>query len=545
MTAEHNGLRSRRTWQISALMELMVRWETWFRMTGHHHRTASGLVAVRVPIRTDRSNGVTTNRREWTCRQRLWFVMAWMTTSASMGWAQGGPAPVVVARVQEQSVAAGQTFVATVYPAKRSAVGSAVDGRVVEYPINEGDRVTKGQALCQLLTETIQLQIAAAEADLRLREEELRELQNGSRPEEIAQAKAQMEALAAVKDFTEARHVRAEQLREQGRTITQEQVEETLSKSLEAARTLQAAEQNYQLLVQGPREEKIRQAEAKVQGQRELVEQLKDQRKKHTMIAPFDGYIVREGTEVGEWVTRGHVVAEVVLLDEVEILAYVLDSQIDYVQRGMSVRVEVPALKQPLFVGEVIHVAPEADLKSRTFPVKIRVSNVVTKDGPSLKVGMLARVTLPVGPPHVATLVPKDAIVFGGPKPMAYVVREAPPAAAGAGSRAEAAGAKPGAPSKGAEPAAGPMLLAMPVPVELGVALGAWIEVKSDLQPGDRVVTLGNERLRPGLPIIILEEAKGMPEAVAPSGTLPSPAAPSPAKTTSPTKDSADGSRPE
>ena len=35
-------------------------------------------------------------------------------------------------------------------------------------------------------------------------------------------------------------------------------------------------------------------------------------------------------------------------------------------------------------------------------------------------------------------------------------------------------------------------------PVTTGVGAGAWVEIQSDLKPGAKVITRGNERLRPG-----------------------------------------------
>ncbi len=422
-----------------------------------------------------------------------------LSVSGRPGWAQGPnmpPPPVVVARVVKKEVASGQTYVGTVMPSKRSAVGSAVDGRVTSFPVNVGDRVKKGDPLCQLLTETINLQIGAAQAELRLREAELAELKNGSRPEEIAQVAARMHAAEAASDFAGGRLVRATQLAKMGQTITQEQLEEYQSASTTAARMLHAVEQEHQLVVKGPRPEKIAQSQAKLEGQRELVEQLQDQLKKHTMMAPFDGYVIHEGTEQGEWVTRGQVVATVVALDEIEIEAHVLDSQVDPIRVGMTVRVEVPALKQPLFVGKVTHISPQGDLKSRTFPVLVQVKNAIREDGPTLKAGMVARVILPVGEPHEAIVVPKDSIVFGGPAPMVFVVGPLPAPAGGAAGM-----------SKSAAPA-GPVPEGVrPVRVELGIADGNSIEVVGELAEGDRVVTLGNERLRPGQPVRVMREA--------------------------------------
>ncbi len=425
------------------------------------------------------------------------FMLAIGAVSSNVAWGQpGGPSPVVAAKVVEREVATAQTYVGSVLPAKRSSVGSAVDGRVTDFPVNIGERVTKGQPLCRLLTETISLQISAAEAELRLRQEELNELQNGSRPEEIAQAKARLDAAKAAQKFAEGRHLRAMQLVKQGQTITQEQLEEYHSAAVSAERTMHAAEQEHRLLVQGPRKERIAQAQAKHDNQQELVRQLQDQLKKHTMIAPFDGYVVMEGTEVGEWVSRSQVVAEIVHLDTIEIEAHVLDAHIDSVRTGMPVRVEIQALRQsPLFVGEIAQISPQADLKSRTFPVRIRVPNVIRADGPTLKAGMIARVALPIGAPRSATLIPKDAIVFGGPSPMVYVVAPAP-------------AVPPGAPAAGGAPkpaAAVDAEIVRPVPVELGIADGNDVEVRGNIAAGDRVIVLGNERLRPMQPVKVVK----------------------------------------
>jgi hypothetical protein len=46
------------------------------------------------------------------------------------------------------------------------------------------------------------------------------------------------------------------------------------------------------------------------------------------------------------------------------------------------------------------------------------------------------------------------------------------------------------------------------VPVERGRTLGDLVEVKGQVPPGARVVVRGNERLRPGQPVQIIEKKK-------------------------------------
>jgi len=422
-----------------------------------------------------------TNMRStaWICGATA--VLAVAVQPAAAQPPAGGPsrpaAIVVVSPVVRQEVASGQAFVGTVMPSKKAIVGSAVDGRVIEFPLDEGDRVAKGQTLAQLLTDTIRLEIAAAEAELELRRQALAELENGTRPEEIEQAKARMDSAEARWKYFGARRVRWEKLYNTNRAVSEEEREEAVSSGIEAEQAYLEAKAAYELAVAGPRKEQIAQARAQVAVQQATVDQLKDQLSKHTVKSPFDGYVTAERTEVGQWVKTGDPVAEVAALDEVEVLAYVVEQHVPYIDIGATVRLEVPAVRDEVFTGQVAAIVPQADLQARTFPVKVRVPNQSTPEGPRLRAGMYARVTLPTGGKQQATLVSKDAIVLGGQQPLVYVV----------------------------DSADGQQGTASPVPVQLGVADGSLIQVTGPLEPGQLVVVQGNERLlpMPGQPVAI------------------------------------------
>ncbi len=425
-----------------------------------------------------------------------WAIAAWITTAAECS-AQGPPSAslVVVSPVVEREIMVGQTFVATVMPSKKATIGSAVDGRVIEFPLNEGDRVAKDQPLAQLLTDTIKLEIQAAEAELELRRQALAELENGTRPEELDQARARMASAEARQKYMKARWDRWQKLYDTNRAISEEELDEAVSSGIAAEQAYLEAKAAYDLAVIGPRKEQIAQARAQVGMQEATAERLKDQLTKHTIISRFDGYVTAEYTEVGQWVKQGDPVADVVALDEVEVVAYVVEQHVPHVRVGTQVAVEVPAIPGQRFSGMVAEIVPQADVQARTFPVKVRVVNQFTDNVPLLKAGMYARVSLPTGDQHLATLVPKDSLVLGGQKPIVYVV----------------AGAHAG----------GDAGQATPVPVEIGVAEGDMIQVFGALQAGQLVVVQGNERLRPGQEVSIqrLIPALAADDATAPAVT--------------------------
>jgi multidrug efflux pump subunit AcrA (membrane-fusion protein) len=153
------------------------------------------------------------------------------------------------------------------------------------------------------------------------------------------------------------------------------------------------------------------------------------------------------------------------------------------VRVGDSVRVHVNAVADRLFEGKIAAVVPAANLKARTFPVRIRVPNLLVNDSPVLKSGMLCSATLQVGEKRDAILAPKDSLVLGATGSGLFIV-----------DRDEAD--KPEATVKF-------------VPVRLGVVVDGKVQVVGPLKPTDYVVTLGNERLQPNSPVRIGTVGKG------------------------------------
>lgn len=409
----------------------------------------------------------------------IWFV-AW-THPTSLALAQRGPAMVEILSIAEREVVMTQSTLGSVMPTRRAVIGSAVDGRVVDFLVRVGDRVEKDQPLASLLTSTIALELDAAEAELELRNQELAELQNGSRPDEIVQTAARLEACRVAVEYLERDTQRLSKLSANS-AISASEIENSNSRWLESKQRLIEAQAAYQLAKDGPRVEKIKQAEARVAMQEAVAERLRDQINKHTMYSRFAGYVTVEHTEVGQWLPRGAPVAEIIALDEVDVLAKVVEAHIPFIHVGDSASVEVPALGGRILNGVVAAIVPEADERSRTFPVKIRLKNEFNAAGePLLKAGMLARAALPTGAKQTVLMVPKDALVLGGPTTMIWTVD---------GPSATPAQTAPGMIEANATA----------IPVQTGVEQGDWIEVRGQVPVGTQVVVRGNERIPPSRP---------------------------------------------
>ena len=375
-------------------------------------------------------------------------------------------------------MATGQSFVGTVYPARVSDVGSAVDGRLVKLCVLEGEHVEARQPIAELLRGLLEIERVGAVAELDRQRQLLAELTAGTRPEEIDQARAAAEGFEARLEYARSRFERLKRLAERG-TSTTDELHDAQAELRQIEAQLRGSRAALALAIAGPRKEPLAQAAAAAAVQEAQVQRIDDQLAKHTIRSPFDGWVIERFAEEGQWVARGGLVARIAELDKVEIEVQVPESSIASLARGVDVRLELDAAPHQTWIGHVERVVPQADLLSRSFPVKVSLENRIVDGQPTLRGGMLARAWLPVGRTGLATVVPKDALVLGGNGALVYVI--------------DAAGATPaGAATTGT---------VRPVQVSLGATIEGSVEVRGGLEPGQLVVIRGNERLRPGMAV--------------------------------------------
>lgn len=386
-----------------------------------------------------------------------------------------GPASVEVAQVVSSEVQRGQRIVGTVQPLRISTIGSALEGRLQSLLVNDGQRVQQGDVVAELRPVTLQLQLAAAQAELRLFASQLQELENGSIPEEIEEAEANMLAINAQMKNADRQWKRLQSL-STSRAASASELEDAKEQAESTRYALQASRAMLKRIKDGPRPELIAQAKARVDLQSERVKQLEDQIDKLAIKAPFDGFIAAELTEVGAWIQQGDPIVQIVQLDKIEIMVPVTAENVVNLRRGDRIRVEFPELPAELLVGTIDRIVPVADPQARTYPVYVRMDNQITDDRPMLMAGMLARVDLPSGDRESSLLVPKDALVLNGADRSVFVVD----ANINGGEGSSAVGK------------------VRKVNVGLGVAVDEMIQVRGDINEGDLVVVMGNERLVDG-----------------------------------------------
>ncbi len=179
--------------------------------------------------------------------------------------------------------------------------------------------------------------------------------------------------------------------------------------------------------------------------------------------SPISGIVVSKKFEVGEMVTPGKEVANVVDLSSVKVKLSVSEDDITKLQRDQPVRLKVDSTPGHEFRGVVYSVGAKAEAPmGHTYPVEVLVKN--TEDF-LLKAGMFARVDITTSLVNDALTISKESLVNEDSEPAVFVARDS---------------------------------VAHLQQVGLGIRSGGDVQITSGLQKGDLVVSFGQKQLKDG-----------------------------------------------
>lgn len=277
-------------------------------------------------------------------------------------------------------------------------------GRIADVLVDEGAKVTKDEVLARLDTSRLDAQIAEAEAQAAAQEAVVKKLHNGSRPEEIEQARANVAAAAANAHNAKLTYDRLTALSATsggGPAVTQSQIDAAKAAFDAAAAQQNGAEQALALANAGARAEDVAQAEAQLAAAGAQVDLLHQQKNDAALRAPIDAVVRSRLLEPGEIATAQRPVFSLAVVDPKWVRAYVSESDLVRVRTGMTATVEVDGGHQRTFTGHVGFISPVAEFTPRTIQTEeLRTSLVyevrVLVDDPDdvLRLGMPATVRL-------------------------------------------------------------------------------------------------------------------------------------------------------
>jgi len=240
--------------------------------------------------------------------------------------------------------------------------------RVAEVVALEGDHVKKGQTLARLDTSRLEAQRAKAQADVAAQQQAVTRLHHGNRPEEIAQARANLAAASADAQNARAQYERLTTLAQSssGRAVSRQDMDAAQAALAVADARLDLNRKALVLEVIGPRAEDIAQAEAQLRADEAQLALVEQQFKDAELRAPVDSVVRSRIVEPGEISSPQKTAFTLAILDPKWVRAYVSEPDLGAVREGMRAAVTVDAFKGRDFPAWVGFISPTAEFTPKT-----------------------------------------------------------------------------------------------------------------------------------------------------------------------------------
>lgn len=208
-----------------------------------------------------------------------------------------------------------------------------------------------------------------------------------------------------------------------------------------------------------------------------------------TVRAPMSGAVTARMAEVGEVVVPNQALIEIARVDALEATIRVPERALADVRVGQVVEIAIRALDEALVSGRVDRIHPTVDPQTGTVAVRIRLDDIQTDAGVTLRPGMFVTARIVTDVREGVAAVPRRALVYEGDATRVFVVREEDPPD-GSGEAAEGSAEGSGD--------AGPWLVARRVTLTTGYDDADRIEAVEGVEVGDRVVIAGQAGLDDG-----------------------------------------------
>jgi len=246
-------------------------------------------------------------------------------------------------------------------------LGFKVGGRISEMIVDEGDRVESGKTIASLDKSYFADEVRLAQARVATQAAILARLENGTRPEEIAQARAAVADREAALALADATLQRQETLASRDIASHQRHDEATATAG-QAKAALASARETLKLAELGPRREDIDAAKAQLEAEKAALIQAERRLADAELIAPSVGTVLTRVREPGAIVGAGETVYAVTIVSPVWVRTYVSEPDLGRLRPGMKVRVVTDGGKA--YSGQVGFISPVAEFTPKTVETK-------------------------------------------------------------------------------------------------------------------------------------------------------------------------------
>jgi multidrug resistance efflux pump len=254
---------------------------------------------------------------------------------------------------------------ARVEPVRDVALAFETGGRIVSIEVEEGQTVTAGQVIARLDDRVAKARVAAADAGVAAAQANYLLARRGPRREDLAAAKAELDAAKAAAAHRSAESERSDKLGAAG-ALADSIVAGDDAVARVAEANAAGANARYQALAHGSRAEQITVAAAQLDGALAELEAAKASLDQTVLRAPWDGLVVRRFAEIGALVTAisPQTIVKLADLGKLELRAELDEADIDTIAVGKTAYATATAFGDRTFPVRITRITRELGRKT-------------------------------------------------------------------------------------------------------------------------------------------------------------------------------------
>ncbi len=350
-------------------------------------------------------------------------------------------------------------------------VKSKASGEVLSFPFEEGDQITKSQALLQLDKNDETRNVAKAKADLMSGEASLKKartallLQKTNYQTNLKSAESEVEeAEANLKESGDKKNRQADLYAQKftsqesrDNAVTSYKVNQQIL--IQAKTRLQAAKAAIHGIAM--KEHEIELSQAEVKRKQIALDEVNERLDETDIYAPISGVIIQKLVEQGQIISSGisnvsggTTLAVIADLSRLFIIADVDETDIGSIKVGLKVNVTADAYYGKNFTGKVLRISPKGIVENSITVFKVKIE-ILGKGKKILKPMMTANVDIITNKVKDTLYIAREAVRHDGDRAYAMIQIDEMPAE---------------------------------VPIEVGIQTPIHAEILSGLEPGQEVV---------------------------------------------------------
>ncbi len=283
---------------------------------------------------------------------KKWLLLLLLAAAAAIGWGvlrKSAPPTVRVARVKRQTLVSTLPTNGKVEPVEWQAARAEAAGLVSRVEVQEGRRVSKGDALATLTDAALQSDIDAAEAKVAEARAALAGLEAGGRPADFTDIENRMERARLDLQQATVEHNSLVRLAEK-QAATRADVQAARDKMRQAELEIAGLERRRGSLVAKP---DVAAAQARLRDAEVALRLARDRSARSVVRAPMSGIAYGVAAQPGAYLAEGGLIANVGRIDRVHVRLYVDEPELGRVAIGQPVTIRWQAVAGKEWHGTV------------------------------------------------------------------------------------------------------------------------------------------------------------------------------------------------